>query len=209
MQNWTSREWGGNTAELRIFRLMTTMASLTPKILIHLHTSKSISKAFEKKPSMTTTDAEAGGVPFWCFKNGGRAKNQGNGVKPLLHTHGAEVAGGEVGERLEGANQLGAGNTALPVERAQKVGSGALAFAGVAFETARNQVAARVGTELGAGYDVVEALHLGADAAEAVEADAPFAGVDGLAEIGCSHEIDFLEVAGVRRGNGHACLGSA
>jgi hypothetical protein len=44
--------------------------------------------------------------------------------------------------------------------------------------------------------------------AEAVKADAPFAGVDGLAELRGTHKIDFLEVAGVRRGNGHACLGS-
>jgi hypothetical protein len=62
---------------------------------------------------------------------------------------------------------------------------------------------------LGAGYDVVEALHLRADAAEAVKADTPFAGVDGLAELGRAHKIDFLDVAAVRRGNGHASLGSA
>jgi len=110
---------------------------------------------------------------------------------------------------LETANQLGAGYTALTIEGAQKVGGGALAFAGVAFATARDQVAVRVRTELGAGYDVIEALHLRADAAETVKADAPFAGVDGLAEFGGAHEIDFLEVAAVRRGNGHACLGSA
>ncbi len=123
--------------------------------------------------------------------------------------YGAEVAGGEVVDGLETANQFDAGYTALTIERAQKVGGGALALAGVAFAAARDQVAVRVGTELGAGYDVVEALHLGADAAEAVEADAPFASVDGLAELGGSHEIDFLEVAGVRRVNSHACLGSA
>ncbi len=121
----------------------------------------------------------------------------------------AEVAGGEVVEGLETANQLGAGYTALPVERAQKVGGGALALAGVAFAAARDQVAVRVGAELGAGYDVVEALHLRADAAEAVKADAPFAGVDGLAELRGAHKIDFLEVAAARRGNGHARLGSA
>ena len=122
---------------------------------------------------------------------------------------GAEVAGGEVVERLETANQLDAGYTALPVEGAQKVGGEALAFAGVAFPAARDQVAVRVGTELGAGYDVVEALHLRADAAEAVKADAAFAGMDGLAELGGAHKIDFLEVAAVRRGNGRACLGCA
>src|SRR6266478_297085 len=122
---------------------------------------------------------------------------------------GAEVAGGEVVERLETANQFGAGYTALTIEGAQKVGGGALAFAGVAFQAARDQVAVRVGAELGAGYDVVEALHLRADAAEAVKADASFASVDGLAELRGAHKIDFLEVAAVRRGNCHACLGSA
>ncbi len=123
--------------------------------------------------------------------------------------NGAEAAGGEVVERMESANELGAGYTALTIERAQEVGGGALALAGVAFPAARDQVAVRVGTELGAGYDVIEALHLRADAAEAVKADAPFAGMDGLAELGGAHKIDFLEVAAVRRGNGHACLGCA
>src|SRR6266478_4085190 len=122
---------------------------------------------------------------------------------------GAEDAGGQVVERLETANQFGAGYTALTLEGAQKVRGGALAFARVAFEAARDQVAARVGTELGAGYDVVEALHLRADAAEAVKADTPFAGVDGLAELGRAHKIDFLDVAAVRRGNGYASFGSA
>jgi len=56
---------------------------------------------------------------------------------------------------------------------------------------------------------VIEALHLRADAAQAVKADAPFAGVDGLAELRGPHKIDFLEVAAVRRGNGRACLGCA
>ncbi len=121
----------------------------------------------------------------------------------------AEVAGGEIVERLETANQLGAGYTALTVERAQKIGGGALALAGVAFEAARDQVAVGVGTELGAGYDVVEALHLRADAAQAVKADASFAGVDGLAKLGGSHKIGFLEVAAVRSGNGDLRLGSA
>ncbi len=130
---------------------------------------------------------------------------------PRLGTskNGAEVAGGEVVEGLETANQLGAGYTALTVEGAQKVGGGALALAGVAFATARDQVAVRVGTELGAGYDVVDAVHFRADAAEAVKADAPFAGMDGLAEFGGAHKVDFLEVAALRRGNGRACLGSA
>jgi hypothetical protein len=121
----------------------------------------------------------------------------------------AEVTGGEIVEGLETANQFGAGYTAFAVERAQKVGSRPLAFAGVAFAAARDQVAVRVGTELGAGYDVIEALHLWADAAEAVKADSPFAGMDGLAEFGGAHKIDFLEVAAVRRGNGRACLGCA
>lgn len=61
---------------------------------------------------------------------------------------------------------------------------------------------------MGAGYDVVEALHLRADMAEAVKANAPFACVDGLAELGGAHKVGFLEVAAVRRGDGHACLGS-
>jgi len=56
---------------------------------------------------------------------------------------------------------------------------------------------------------VVEALHFPADATKAVKADARFAGVDGLAELGGAHKIDFLEVAGVRRGSGRARLGAA
>jgi hypothetical protein len=123
--------------------------------------------------------------------------------------NGAELAGGEVVEGLETANQFGAGYAAFTVERTQKVGGGALALAGVALPAARDQVAVRVGTELGAGYDVVEALHFRADAAEAVKADAPFAGVDGLAELGSAHKIGFLEVAAVSRRNGRTRLGSA
>lgn len=61
---------------------------------------------------------------------------------------------------------------------------------------------------MGAGYDVVEALHLRADMAEAVKADAPFACVDGLAEFGGAHKVSFLEVAAARRGDGRAGLGS-
>jgi hypothetical protein len=87
---------------------------------------------------------------------------------------GAELPGGEVVEGLETANQLDAGYTALTVEGAQKVGGRALALAGVAFPAGRDQVAVGVGTELRAGYDVVEALYFLADAAEAVKAHAPF-----------------------------------
>jgi hypothetical protein len=58
---------------------------------------------------------------------------------------------------------------------------------------------------LGARYDVVEALHLRADTAKAIKADAAFAGVDVLAQGACSHEIDFLQVAGVRRADRRAC----
>ena len=82
-------------------------------------------------------------------------------------------------------------------------------LAGVAFQAARDQVAVRVGTELGAGYDVVEAMHLRADAPEAVKADAAFAGVDGLAELRSAHKIGFLEIAADRRGNHRASLGFA
>ena len=123
--------------------------------------------------------------------------------------YGAEFAGGEVGEGLEGADQFGAGYAALAVEGAQKVGGGALAFAGVAFAAGRDQIAVRVGAELGAGYDVIEALEVRADAAEAVKADAPFASMDGLSEFGSAHKVGFLEVGGVRRRNGRACLGCA
>jgi hypothetical protein len=121
----------------------------------------------------------------------------------------AELAGGEIVERLETANQFGAGYTAFTVKGAQKVGGGALALAGVAFAAAGDQVAVRVGTELGAGYDVVEALDFLADAAEAVKADAPFAGVNGPAVPGSAHKVGFLEVAAGGRRNGRARLGSA
>ncbi len=117
----------------------------------------------------------------------------------------AEVAGGEVLERLEAANELGADYTAFTVEQAQKVVCRALSLARVAFQAARDQVAVRVGTQLGAGYDVVEALHLRADTAKAIKADAALTGVDGLAQGGCSHEIDFLQVFGVRRADSLAC----
>jgi hypothetical protein len=123
--------------------------------------------------------------------------------------NGAEVAGGEGVERLETANQIDPGYTAFTVEGAQKVGGGALALAGVAFAAARDQIAVRVGTEPGAGYDVIEALEVRADVAEAVKADAAFASVDGLAKFGGAHKIGFLEVAAGGRRNDRARLGSA
>jgi hypothetical protein len=123
--------------------------------------------------------------------------------------NGAELAGGEIVERLETANQFGADDAAFTVEGAQEVGGGALALAGVAFAAARDQVAVGVGAELGAGYDVVEALEVRADVAEAVKADAAFASVDGLAKFGGAHKIGFLEVAAGGRRNGRARLGSA
>ena len=85
----------------------------------------------------------------------------------------------------------------------------ALTFTGVAFAARRDQVAVSVGTELGARYDVVEALHLRIDETETVKADAPFAGMDGPSVLGSAHKIDFLEVAAVRRRNGRARFGSA
>lgn len=106
----------------------------------------------------------------------------------------AELAGGEVLERLEAANQLGA-DSRLP---------GALPCVSC-IPGSSDQVAVRVGPQLGAGYDVVEALHLRADTAKAIKAEAAFTGVDGLAQCACSHEIDFLQVVGVRRADSRAC----
>jgi hypothetical protein len=57
---------------------------------------------------------------------------------------------------------------------------------------------------LGAGYDVVKALHFRGDAAKAIKADAAFPGVDGQAQGACSHEIDFLQVVGERRADSRA-----
>jgi hypothetical protein len=123
--------------------------------------------------------------------------------------NGAELAGGEILEGLETANQFGADYAAFTVERPQKVGSRALALAGVAFPAARDQVAVRVGTEPGAGYDVIKALEVRADVAEAVKADAAFASVDGLAKFRGAHKIGFLEVAAGGRRNGRARMGTA
>src|SRR5260370_12538720 len=94
-------------------------------------------------------------------------QRKSSGVNPLLHTYGAEAAGGEVVERLESANQFDAGYTAFTVEGAQKVGGGALALAGVAFAAGRDPVAARGGAEVAAGDDRVDARHLRCDAAAA------------------------------------------
>jgi len=140
-----------------------------------------------------------------AYRGQPRDRLRDDNLSCIVETGRAELAGGEVLERLEATNQLGADYTAFTVERAQKVAGRALSLARVAFQAARDEVAVRVGTQLGTGYDVVEALHLRADTAKAIKADAGFTGVDGPAQGACSHEIDFLEVAGVRRADSRAC----
>jgi hypothetical protein len=69
----------------------------------------------------------------------------------------------------------------------------------VALDTAGNQVAVGIAAELDPRHDVIEAPPRRGSAAEAVEAEPPLAGVDGLAERASLQEVCTLEIEGRRR----------
>jgi len=105
----------------------------------------------------------------------------------------AEFASGETIEGAEAVVEFGAGEAALAIEEAEEVGGGRGAFSGIAFNAARDQVAVGVGAQADSGHDVIEALHAGSERAEAVEAAAALAGVDGAAKHLVLQEIDGVQ----------------
>jgi len=115
-----------------------------------------------------------------------------------LWEHGAELAGREIFQGGEAGVEFGRGQAALAVERAQKIRSRTVALERVAFEAAGNQVAVGIASEARARDNVVEALHMGGSAAEAVKAGAAFAIVNGFAERPSTQEIRGFESRGRR-----------
>src|SRR6266568_7488038 len=136
-----------------------------------------------------------------------RGKRQGAGLKPGPYkARRAELAGGEIFQGAKTAVEFGGRQAALAVESAQKIRDRTVALARVAFDTRGNQVAVGVASEAHAWHDVVEALHVGGSAAEAVKAGAAFAMVNGFAQRPGFQEIRGFEGRGRRlfRGLGGA-----
>jgi hypothetical protein len=106
---------------------------------------------------------------------------------------GAKFAGSELIKGAEANRQLRSGETTLAIEPADVVGSRMLAFAGIAFDAAGDEVAVGVAAEAGLRDDVVEALHGGLKAAQAVEAHTTLACIDGFAQRGRTEEVEFVE----------------
>src|SRR5260370_136591 len=115
----------------------------------------------------------------------------------------AELACGEGFQGAEASVEFGGRQASLAVERAQKIRDRTVALARVAFHAAGNQVAVGIASEARARHDVVEALHVGGSAAEAVKAGAAFAVVNGFAE-----RPGFQEIRGFEGGGGRLFLGA-
>src|SRR6266568_1096314 len=110
----------------------------------------------------------------------------------------AELACGEIFQGAEASVEFGGRQAPLAVESAQKIRGWTVALAGIAFETAGNQVAVGIASETSAWRDMVEALHVGGSAAKTVKAGAAFAIVNGFAERPGFQEIGGFEGRGRR-----------
>lgn len=106
----------------------------------------------------------------------------------------AEFAGGEGMEGAEALPEFGGGQAAVTVEPAKEIGRGRCAFAGIALETAGDEVAVGVASPTDLRDDMIENLNAGSEATQAVEARAALADVDGLAERGAAVEVELLEI---------------
>ena len=145
----------------------------------------------KRADGLTLWSRESGGnPPFW------RTAIPGAGAlteSVVVLDGGRELASEEGVEAAEAGVEFGGGEAAFAIERAEEVGGGAFPFFGIAFEAAGNQVAVRVASETRAGHDVIDALHVGRSAAEAVKARAAFAIVNGFAERPSAQEIGGVE----------------
>ncbi len=124
------------------------------------------------------------------------------GIFDAVPLHGrqlrAELSCGEIFQGAEASVEFGGRQAPQAVEGAQKIPGRTVALARVAFETAGNQVAVGIASEAHAWHDVIEALHVGGSAAEAVKASAAFAIVNGFAERPGFQEIRGLKGRGGR-----------
>src|SRR6267378_3665575 len=82
----------------------------------------------------------------------------------------------------------------LAEKLAQKIRGREVALAGVAAEAAGNEVAERIASGLGERHHVVQAMRPAGSPAQAVEAHAMLACVDGPAQSRCSHEIKLVQI---------------
>src|SRR6266704_758440 len=109
-----------------------------------------------------------------------------------------EFACGEIFQGAKTAVEFGGREAPQAVESAQKIRDRTVALARVAFDTAGSEVAVGIASEAHAWDDMVEALHVGGSAAEAVKAGAAFAIVNGFAERPSTQEIRGFEGRGRR-----------
>lgn len=112
---------------------------------------------------------------------------------------------GEGIERAEPFGEFDGSDAALAIEPTQKIRSRLVPFLRIAFQAAGDEVAIGVPSQCGLRHDVVEALHFGGEAAQAVKAPAMLALVDRLAKGLGLQEIDFLKI--IRSGQRGGVLG--
>ena len=106
---------------------------------------------------------------------------------------GAEVAGGESVQGAEAGFEFGRGYAAQAIEAAEKIVGGAFSLVRVALDAAGDEIAVGVAPPADMRDDMVEAAHSGGELAQAIEAEAPLARVNGLAAAFALQEIDLFQ----------------
>ena len=109
-----------------------------------------------------------------------------------------ELAGGEGVEGAEAFGEFSIGQAALAIEPAEIIAGGAVAFAGIALQTAGNEVAVGIAAQKDTRHDMVDAPRRGRKPPPAIKTTAAFPRMDGLAQRRVLHEIHFIEVDGER-----------
>jgi hypothetical protein len=107
-----------------------------------------------------------------------------------------ELAGGE---GAEAGGEFGVGQAALAVEPAEKIASRAIAFLGVALETAGDEVAVGIAAQEDARDNMVDTATRRRNSAQAIKATAAFARMDGMAQRLIFREIHFVGVNRARQ----------
>jgi hypothetical protein len=110
-----------------------------------------------------------------------------------------ELARGEGVEGAEAGGEFDVGEAAFAVEPAEKIASRAIAFLGVALETAGDQVAVGIASQEDARDDMVDTATPRRNSAQAIKATAAFARMDGMAQRLIFQEIHFVGVNRARQ----------
>jgi len=119
----------------------------------------------------------------------------------------AEFADGEGVEGAEAIGEFGGGEALVAVEAAEEIARGPFALLRVALDAAGDEVAIGVAAKLDSRHDMIETLLRRGKPAQTVEAEAAFAGVDGLAKGASLQEVGIL---GKESGScGVRCTGAA